>query len=223
MQQKDYYVLKECARRYILNGKPLAEICEHNGIIAKNLGKHNVSMLWQFVKIIYSSISKQNSDPFRNTNANQNLLIANRMAITTPNSFTQHWIDENPDEKMLHTVETNTDETIQNHITMPKIGELSKLTIEDGSIDALNNIVYGDNELTIEHMDCIKSLRNGFLYIGPHDLTKNFSWPSDSIMNHDIQQSTRQQSLSRNRRDISPVCIFQQLFQTRHGIPKLKK
>ncbi|XP_055321003.1 GATOR complex protein WDR24 isoform X1 [Sitodiplosis mosellana] len=209
LQQKDYFVLQECARGYILSGKPLATLCDHNAQVARNLGKHNVSMLWQFVKIIYSSMPKQNSDPFRNTTANQNLLMANRLMLAAPNSNAPHWVDENSDEKATHPNESNTDEAKQNHFTIPKIGELSKLTtnqcnIEDGATDALNNIVYGENELTVEHMDCIKSLRNGFLYIGPHDLTKNFSWPSDSIMNHDMQQSTRQQALSRNRRDASP-------------------
>lgn len=154
---------------------------------------------------------KQNADPFRNPSANQNLLMANRMLMAAPNSIAPHWTDENSDEKTPHTNETNVNETMQNNFTIPKIGESSKLTTnqngsEDGTIDALNNIVYGDNELTVEHMDCIKSLRNGFLYIGPHDLTKHFSWPSDSMMNHDMQQSTRHQTMSRNRRDASPVC-----------------
>lgn len=210
LQQKDYHILKECARNYILSGKPLAEICDHNEKIARNLGKHNVSMLWQFVKIIYSTLPKQNADPFRNPTANQNLLKANRMLMAAPNSIAQHWVDENSDEKITHTNESNVDEIKPNSYTIPKTGELSKLTTnqngsEDGTIDALNNIVYGGNELTVEHMDCIKSLRNGFLYIGPHDLTKNFSWPSDSMMNHDMQQTTRHQTMSRNRRDTSPV------------------
>ncbi|XP_031630571.1 GATOR complex protein WDR24 isoform X2 [Contarinia nasturtii] len=209
LQQKDYFVLKECAQGYILGGKPLAEICDHNGKIARNLGKHNVSMLWQFVKIVYSSIPKQNSDPFRNTTVNQNLLLANRIKMAAPNSV-QHWGDEILDEKIPHTNESQSDEVVQKHFFIPKLGgDLNKLPMnpnngDDGTIDALNNIVYGDNELTIENMDCIKSLRNGFLYIGPHDLTKNFPWPSDSIMNHDMQQSTRQPDMSRNRRDTSP-------------------
>lgn len=211
MQQKDYFVLKECARSYILSGKPLAEICDHNEKVARSLGKNNVSMLWQFVKIIYSTMPKQNSDPFRNVTANQ--FMANRMLMAAPNSIAQHWIDvENSDEKTSHPNESNVDETNQN-FAIPKIGELSKITTnqngcEDSTIDAFNNIVYGDTELTVEHMDRIKSLRNGFLYIGPHDLTKNFAWPSDSMMNHDMQQSTRHQTMSRNRRDTSPVKYY---------------
>lgn len=191
----------------------MSEICDHNEKVARNLGKHNVSMLWQFVKIIYSTMPKPNADPYRMPVVNQNLLMANRMLMAAPKSIAPHWTDENVDEQiMTHTNETKIDETKPNQFTIPKVGELNKLTTnpngnEDGTIDALNNIVYGDNELTVENMDCIKSLRNGFLYIGPHDLTKHFSWPSDSMMNHDMQQNTRHQTISRNRRDTSPVCV----------------
>lgn len=216
-------MLKECAQSYILSGKPLAEICDHNEKIARNLGKYNVSMLWQFVKIIYSTMPKQSVDQFRAQAASQNLLMTNRMLMAAPNSIAQHWTDENSDEKTINPSKTNTDEIKQNQFTIPKTGELNKLLpnqsgTEDGAIDALNNIVYGDNELTIEHMDCIKSLRNGFLYIGPHDLTKNFSWPSDSMMNHDMQQSTRHQNMSRNRRNTSPVMFRLEFFEIAYSL-----
>lgn len=201
--------MKECARGYILSGKTLAEMCDHNEKIARNLGKMNVSMLWQFVKIIYSTMPKQyqNTDPFRNPIATQNLLT-NRMLMAAPSST------ENLEVKVVHTNETNTDDfTKAKDFTTPKIGEpaLSQNGATNGTIDALNNIVYGENELTIDNLDCIKSLRNGFLYIGPHDLTKNFSWPSDSMMNHDMQQNARNQNMSRNRHDISPVNIILKL------------
>lgn len=203
--------MRECARGYILSGKPLAEICDHNEKVARSVGKLNVAMLWQFVKIIYSTLPKQyqTTDPFRNATTNPNLLLNNRMLIAAPSSLAPHWADEKSDDK-IPTNETNTDEYNAKDFTMPKLSEFNKLTVnqngsEDGTTDALNNIVYGDNELTVEHMDCIKSLRNGFLYIGPHDLTKNFSWPSDSMMNHDMQQSSRNQAISRNRLDTSPV------------------
>jgi hypothetical protein len=33
----------ECARRYILTGRPLADICDHNATVAKDLNRHHVS------------------------------------------------------------------------------------------------------------------------------------------------------------------------------------
>lgn len=220
LQQKDYFVLKECARNYILSGKSLAEACDHNEKVARRLGKQNVSMLWQFVKIVYSSIPKQIADPFVKTSQN---LLTNRMLLATPNVIAQHWTDESLENTIAHTTETNADEYASWDFTIPKINDLSKTInqngIEDETIDVRNSIVYGEKELTVENMDCIKSLRNGFLYIGPHDLTKNFSWPSDSMMNHDMQQSSRNQALSQNHRDASPVvnhCVRFVHFKTIH-------
>lgn len=56
----------------------------------------------------------------------------------------------------------------------------------------LSDCVFGDGELTIDNVDCVKSFRNGFLYTGPHDLCKGWSLPSSSIMNHDLQPSRPQ-------------------------------
>lgn len=202
-----------------MNGKSLAEACDHNEKVARRLGKQNVSMLWQFVKIVYSSIPKQMADPFVKTSQN---LLTNRMLLATPNAITQHWTDEILDDTIAHTTETKADEYASWDFTIPKISDLSKLPknpngVEDEAIDVRNSIVYGEKELTVENMDCIKSLRNGFLYIGPHDLTKNFSWPSDSMMNHDMQQNSRNQALSQNHHDPSPVvslCIRYIHFET---------
>lgn len=216
--------MKECARNYILGGKSLAETCDHNEKVARRLGKQNVSMLWQFVKIVYSSIPNQSADPFLKTSQN---VLTNRL-IATPNTITQHWTDESLDDTISHSNETKGDEFSSWDSTIPKIinnSDFSKLTInqngvEDETIDVRNSIVYGEKELTVENMDCIKSLRNGFLYIGPHDLTKNFSWPSDSMMNHDMQQNSRNQALSQNHHGASPVashCVryvhFEILYQ----------
>lgn len=33
----------ECARRYILTGRPFADICDHNAAVAKDLNRHHVS------------------------------------------------------------------------------------------------------------------------------------------------------------------------------------
>lgn len=217
LQQKDYHSLRECAREYILNGKPLLDMCEHNARVARKIGKTNVAMLWTFVKIMYSALPKQyhhqTADAFRNPSAAQNML-STRMLMATPNTMPPVvWGEEKADDQITNSNETNDDDYKPNDYIVPKMGEFNKFggsspattNAQNTNLDVLNNIVYGDTELTVEHMDCIKSLRNGFLYIGPHDMTKNFALPSDSMMNHDMQQSARNQSMSRNRRDQSPV------------------
>lgn len=45
----------ESARRYILTGRSLVEMCEHNAAVAKSLGRTNVSVVWNLVKTLYAS------------------------------------------------------------------------------------------------------------------------------------------------------------------------
>lgn len=176
-------------------------------------------MIWSFVKIVYSTLPKQfpTTDSFRNASS-QNLLTS-RMLIVAQNAITTGWGDEKSDDKVPNHIDATEDEFIQSDsqkVTDFKLGvnqcstliaaQTNRITAE-ANAEVLNNIVYGDTELTVEHMDCIKSLRNGFLYIGPHDLTKNFSLPNDSMMNHDMQQNARNQAMSRNRLDASPVSV----------------
>ena len=35
-----------CARQYVLTGRPLEELCEHNANIAANVGRHQVRVLF---------------------------------------------------------------------------------------------------------------------------------------------------------------------------------
>lgn len=70
---------------------------------------------------------------------------------------------------------------------------------------SLNNFIYGDVELTVNDMECVKGLRNGFLYFGPHDLTREWTLPDHSI-GHDLQ-TTSMATNENNRHDSSPVCV----------------
>lgn len=51
--------------------------------------------------------------------------------------------------------------------------------LADQSADSLASFVHGEaEELTVHD---VKGLRNGFLYIGPHDLTKGWSLPHNNL------------------------------------------
>lgn len=198
-------MLKECARGYVLSGKPLADICEHNASVARRIGKNYVAMLWTFIKIVYSSTSSS-CESFRNAAATQSL---SRMLMTTQNSMPQVWGDEKADDQMIIPVDAiHDDEAKASEFSVPKMCEAKPAPhpTNNGLLPNANlDIVYGDTELTVEHIDCIKSLRNGFLYIGPHDLSKSIAFPNDTMMNHDMQQNARNQAMTRNRQGASPV------------------
>ncbi|XP_026880608.2 GATOR complex protein WDR24 isoform X1 [Electrophorus electricus] len=48
----DWFV--ETARRYLLTGKPFAELCDHNAKVAKELNRPQVSTTWTMLRIMYS-------------------------------------------------------------------------------------------------------------------------------------------------------------------------
>lgn len=52
----------ETAKKYLLVGKSLAELCDHNAAVAKELGRHHISLIWNIVKTLYSYQCVNKSD-----------------------------------------------------------------------------------------------------------------------------------------------------------------
>lgn len=73
------------------------------------------------------------------------------------------------------------------------------LAAYDQSADSMMSFMYGEaEELTVHE---VKGLRNGFLYIGPHDLTKGWSLPHNNLnelqsrkAEQDMEAESRQQA-----------------------------
>uniref|UniRef100_T1DNS8 Uncharacterized protein n=1 Tax=Anopheles aquasalis TaxID=42839 RepID=T1DNS8_ANOAQ len=66
------------------------------------------------------------------------------------------------------------------------LGQLLSVDIEPERCE----FVFGETELTFDSVDCIKGFRNGFLYTGPHDLVKEYTFPSSNLMNaHELHQT----------------------------------
>lgn len=45
--------LVQSAHQYLLTGRSLAEICEHNAAVAKQLNRHQVALTWQMMQMLY--------------------------------------------------------------------------------------------------------------------------------------------------------------------------
>ncbi|CAG2060264.1 unnamed protein product, partial [Timema podura] len=52
---REVHNIEECARRYIITGRPLPEMCDHNAAVAKDMGRNQISLLWSIVKTLYST------------------------------------------------------------------------------------------------------------------------------------------------------------------------
>lgn len=68
------------------------------------------------------------------------------------------------------------------------------------------------NEITFENFDM---LRDGFLYVGPPDITKALSFP-ETALHHDVQAARPQQDMKSENRQKSPVlsCNFENAYNT---------
>lgn len=100
--QKDYAFLRACAREYILSGKPFPEMCDHNATVAKSNGKPDVGLLWEFVKRLYSTSKRSNSNSEQRNAVTQNHL-ANLLITPSTNQHSSNWEDSNgnTDEDLL--------------------------------------------------------------------------------------------------------------------------
>lgn len=52
---KDHNFFYVCAQRYVLSGRSLADMCDHNAAVTQELGKSQISVIWSIIKILYSN------------------------------------------------------------------------------------------------------------------------------------------------------------------------
>lgn len=201
---KDFVYFKGCALEYLLAGKSISDLCDHNATVSKKYGKFDVSLLWNFVKLSYAAATTKPSSKPSNASGEQRNVISsqNIMMSLVPGGVAQvnsaSWEDKNGN-KDIETMSLNgtiADEMKNLDLKHPKSGEFKHSGGSSHSFpqsqpitEPYGDFVFGDTELTVNNMDCIKSLRNGFLYTGPHDLCKGWSLPSSTIMGHDLQPS----------------------------------
>ena len=199
---RDFIAFQCCAKEYILTGASLADICDYNADIAKKYGKSNVSMLWKFIKNQYAFGKTSQNAEARNSTSSQNIL-PNRILIAQQHQQQQNSSTITPgwgsEDKMNDTLSEDAlakmcceDLNLQD-FRHPKSGEfkhpggpsqqiqngVTPATVDSDSLD--NIVIYGEKELTVADMHCVKGFRNGFLYCGPHDLTKEWSLPNNNL------------------------------------------
>lgn len=51
--RKESKWFEETAKQYLLTGKTLSGLCDHNAAVAENLGRHNIALIWKIVKTLY--------------------------------------------------------------------------------------------------------------------------------------------------------------------------
>lgn len=60
---KEHNFFYVCAQKYILSGRSLADMCDHNASISQEFGKSQIGIIWSLVKTLYSGEYKNEPQP----------------------------------------------------------------------------------------------------------------------------------------------------------------
>ncbi|CAD7087465.1 unnamed protein product [Hermetia illucens] len=186
---KDFECFIGCAKEYILNGKKLSDICEHNASISKKYGKHSAAILWNYMKAIYGSLHlKTNKIDARTTLSSQSHLINNRRLTQVQNTRDNAENQKNEGEESDLEGNPNDDLKLLDFLS-PKSGQ------QKPCFNVAEPLIFEKSQITFENVKC---LRDGFLYVGPHDFTKDWSIPETAL--HNLQAARPQPEISAEQR-----------------------
>ncbi|XP_074036380.1 WD repeat domain 24 isoform X2 [Leptinotarsa decemlineata] len=72
--RQESHHLSDLAKNYVLHGRSISELCEHNSAVAREFGKPNISVMWKIIKTMYGEEFMQNSITSSNTNRDEVLM-----------------------------------------------------------------------------------------------------------------------------------------------------
>ncbi|GIY55612.1 hypothetical protein CDAR_409361 [Caerostris darwini] len=105
----DWFI--ETAKQYLLHGKPLPELCEHNANVATQLKRPDVSQTWLILKLLYTSGSMVMSE------------YSHMMNQDKPDDKAPYTVLEGSQDSMAkHSVRINNGSTYRNHHNSSKSG-----------------------------------------------------------------------------------------------------
>lgn len=185
IMKQDHDFFLGCAKEYLLHGKSITELCDHNASIAVKYGNREIGFLWSMIKTIYAPNMVHNQ-----LSEQRSLIVGSQNILTTKTFLTQSSIPITVDDEILlktredNGVTTVKDETVSQSLSIPDVPAAVN------SRDILQDFVFGHNDRGVDNIMRIKSLRNGFLYIGPHDTTKDWlSSNSEMLTNTELDSS----------------------------------
>lgn len=203
-QHWDLNAFSGCAREYIITGADLTDICEYNANVASKYGKTNANILWRFVGNQYELIkSIKKSSTTKNIHYATSVQDEPNVDDTVCN--TKEELDKKLTPKYLDVLKMQdlrprerNSESVNLDYLSTSLSIPTKLLSHNEIAASMISCMYGEtDELTV---DLVKGLRNGFLYIGPHDLTKGWSLPHNNLIDlhtkshaHDIEAENRPQ------------------------------
>lgn len=205
-EPKETHWFRECARRYILTGRSLADICDHNASVAKELKRQHVGLIWNIVKTLYSTkVGDFNQSASSGNMGPRDEVVAGVVGVVpvgpvggaVDGALVGSGIEgdqrsllgaggDTPGAPMSGDDETETDETPEQHLN----GHVGNL-VGGMNIAAQGDFLFGDGELDPLSLDFHKLDMNGE-YVGPNaslDMQQqDWNLPCEAFnLRHEIQ------------------------------------
>ncbi|XP_030625773.1 GATOR2 complex protein WDR24 [Chanos chanos] len=120
----DWFI--KTARRYLLSGRPFAELCEHNAKVAKDLNRPQVSTTWTMLRIMFSDPANPSSSSNHNLSKLGNLPLMNSFSMKEMSSALTERNKENRQDN-IHNLDSNLNTTEDNEETEGSEGQAEYL------------------------------------------------------------------------------------------------
>jgi hypothetical protein len=194
------------ANNYVMHGRSLSEMCEHNWAVAKQYGKEQVAVVWRIIKTMYGEEYVQNSVPNNREDviSHNNLPMNNMLGLEHENDQRSRGGDT-PAAQFSDDTE-NEDQV--DHMTIYNNGFPMYLNVRTGL--PKGDFSFGENELDMELDGIITDFQSGYRNYIPQ---QDFVLPNEAFhIRHEI----------RNRSpppDKFPNSNYEVLNDDSHGVP----
>ncbi|XP_018335579.1 GATOR complex protein WDR24 [Agrilus planipennis] len=179
------------AKNYLITGQSFSELCEHNANVAKQFGKHQVSLVWQILRILCSEEFRQNSSyPYNSKYCDDNLSFTNIVALTlgsadqsTDNEQKSRGGDTPAAQNSGGDDETEAEDQVD-HVSGFTSYNNFKLGLPRG------DFTFGENELDLEldGLNSVADIRNGFHNYHISEQIQDWTLPNEAFnIRHEIQ------------------------------------
>nr|CAD7432590.1 unnamed protein product [Timema monikensis] len=195
---REVHNIEECARRYIITGRPLPEMCDHNAAVAKDMGRNQISLLWSIVKTLYSTNYKSGEfgqqTPSGTASREDPGTLQEPLGAPTGDGDQCSLIGgggDTPGAASAGEDDTETDETPEQHFNNGRLN-LGGHFSSSGFVGPQGDFFFGDGELDpmgIEFDNCSDSLLGLNISNMPLEID-NMDWtlPTEAFpLRHEIQ------------------------------------
>ncbi|KAL3269120.1 hypothetical protein HHI36_008201 [Cryptolaemus montrouzieri] len=173
------------AKNYILSGRSLSEMCDHNAAVAIEYGKLPIATIWRIIKIMYGEEFLQNSEIHASRNR-ENSMTGLVTPLVGMDHLTSDQRSRDGDTPVAQFSDETENEDQVDHVAMYNNGFPTYLNYRTGL--PKGDFSFGENELDMEFDGIGSDFRNGYRSYQPiHPTQQDWTLPSEAFpIRHEI-------------------------------------